>query len=293
MSNPLVIVVTGASRGVGKGITTVLAQQDIGRPMIIYATSRSGDSTGIETAHSNTVTYAKLDTTDRISINSFFAQAAQEHGAVDILINNAAMANESTPDHAEQTIWNNYGGTRDMCEAFLSQPNLRPGARIASMTSGLNNLSSYGADIQRSIRSTTAVKDIDAIARAYIADMRAGPEVEARAGWADKARSYKVSKALINTLTVVLAKQYPEVMINSCCPGWVNTDMGKMGGATPPKTPEEGARTAVRCAIGDLGTGGDEDGGLGKESERVSGKFYENDNILVPGWGKSKLWMEL
>jgi carbonyl reductase 1 len=293
MSSPLIIVVTGSSRGIGKGIATVLATQDIGRPIIIYATSRSGTSTGIETPHFNTVRYAKLDTTDRSSIASFFAHAIQDHGAVDILINNAAMADESTPDHAEQTVWNNYGGTRDMCEAFLSQPNLRPGARIVSMTSGLNNLSSYGDAIQDSIRKASSVADVDAIAKAYIADMRAGPEVEERAGWADKARSYKVSKALINTLTVVLAKRYPGVMINSCCPGWVNTNMGKLGGATPPKTPEEGAQTAVRCAIGDLGKGGDEDGGLGNEGEKVSGRFYENDNIMVPGWGKSKLWMEL
>jgi carbonyl reductase 1 len=293
MSSPLVIVVTGSSRGIGKGITTVLAQQDIGRPMTVYATSRSGNSNNVEESHSNTIKYAKLDTTDRASIDSFFAQAVQGHGAVDVLINNAAMVNESTSDHAEQTVWNNYGGTRDMCDAFLSQPNLRPGARIVSMTSGLNNLSSYGAAIQTSIRNASSVADIDAIAKAYVADMRAGPEVEARAGWADKARSYKVSKALINTLTVVLAKQHPDVMINSCCPGWVNTDMGKMGGATPPKTPEEGARTAVRCAIGNLGVRGDEDGGLGKESERSSGRFYENENIMVPGWGKSKLWMEL
>jgi carbonyl reductase 1 len=293
MSSSLIIVVTGSSRGIGKGITTVLATQNIGRPMTIYATSRSGTSTGIETAHSNTVQYAKIDTTDRSSIASFFAQAIRDHGAVDILINNAAMANESTPDHAERTVWNNYGGTRDMCEAFLSQPNLRPGARIVSMTSGLNNLSSYGGTIQDTIRNASSVADIDAIAKSYIADMRAGPEVEERAGWADKARSYKVSKALINTLTVVLAKQYPGVMINSCCPGWVNTDMGKMGGTKPPKTPEEGARTAVRCAIGDLGKGGDEDGGLGNESEEFSGRFYENDNIMVPGWGKSKFWMEL
>jgi carbonyl reductase 1 len=295
MSDPLIVVVTGSSRGIGRGITTVLAQQDIGRPITVYATSRSGNDTGISSAHSNTVRYAQLDTTDRSSITSFFAQIQKEHGAVDILINNAAVANDyrENPEYAAQTVWNNYGGTRDMCEAFLSQRTIRPGARIVNMTSGLNALSTYGADLQTSFRSASSSADIDALANKYLADMEAGPEVQERAGWGSKARSYKVSKALINVLTAVLAKQHPNVLINSCCPGWVNTDMGKQGQGTPPKTPEEGARTAVRCAIGDLGPSGDEDGGLGKEGERLSGRFYENDNIMVPGWGRAKVWMEL
>lgn len=68
--------------------------------------------------------------------------------------------------------------------------------------------------------------------------------------------------------------------------------MGKQGGPEPPKTLEEGAMTAVRLAIGDLGEGGDGDGGLGRESERVSGLFFENENVVVAGWGKGKKWME-
>jgi carbonyl reductase 1 len=181
---------------------------------------------------------------------------------------------------------------RDMCKAFLSQPNIRPGARIANTTSGYNGLSTYGEDLQTRFRSATTIDDVDALAKSYLEDMTAGPETQERNGWGPKARSYKVSKALINTLTVVLAKQYPNVLVNSCCPGWVNTEMGKQGQGTPPKTPEEGARTAVRLAIGDLGPAGDGDGGLGKEGEKLSGMFYENENIMVPGWGRSKKWME-
>jgi carbonyl reductase 1 len=65
-----------------------------------------------------------------------------------------------------------------------------------------------------------------------------------------------------------------------------------MGRGTPPKTPEQGGMTAVRCAIRDLGSSGDKDGALRKKSEDVSGRFYENENIGVVGWGSSKAWME-
>jgi carbonyl reductase 1 len=292
MSDPLVIIVTGSSRGIGKGITNVLAQQNIGRPMIIYATSRSGSNTGIEVAHSNSVRYSKLDITDHHSIESLFSQVLKEHGAVDVLINNAAVASlGENHEIAARNISTNYGGTAMMCREFLRQPALRPGARIVNMTSGLNALSTYGANVQQSFRAVSRVTDIDALAQSYLAAQRAGPEAVVRAEWQPNS-SYKVSKALINTLTVVLSREHPNVLINCCCPGWVNTDMGNLAPGKPPKTPEEGARTAVRCAIGDLGSAGNADGGLGKEGESLSGRFYENDNVIVPGWGNAKIWME-
>ncbi|OAK96541.1 NAD(P)-binding protein [Phaeosphaeriaceae sp. SRC1lsM3a] len=289
MAEYLVIVVTGTSRGIGKGIVNVLARQKLDRSLVIYATSRSGKDTGVEPVPPNEIHYGKLDTTNKDSIKSLFDKVIKSHGAVDVLINNAAISDD---DHEALTLWNNYGGTRDMCDAFLSQPTIRPGARIVSVTSGLNALSTYGENVQKMIREASNVSDIDAVAQRYHADVVAGPQAQESAGWGTSARSYKVSKALINTLTVVLAKKHANVLINSCCPGWTDTDMGKQGKGTPPKTPEQGAQTAVRCAIGDLGPGGDEDGGLGQESDNVSGRFYENANIVAVGWGSSKLWME-
>ncbi len=58
---------------------------------------------------------------------------------------------------------------------------------------------------------------------------------EDRQGWPKQA--YSVSKACINALTAVLAGENPGLLINSCCPGWVSTDMGKMVGSAPPKHP--------------------------------------------------------
>lgn len=294
MIDSLVVVVTGSNRGVGKGIATCLAQKTLERPLTIYATSRGGTDIGIKVLSPNKALYRALDITDRSSIHSFFQQLLKEHDAIDVLINNAAVSNDyrEDPKYAAETVWTNYGGTRDMSEAFLAQPNLRSGSRVVNLTSGYNALSSYGSDLQTRIRNATTISDIDSLAKSYLADMNSGTETQQHAGWGSGARSYKVSKALINTLTIVLARQHSNILINSCCPGWVNTEMGKQGKGTPPKTLEEGARTAVRLAIGDLGHGGDEDGGLGKDSERLSGMFFENENIMIPGWGKSKLWLE-
>ncbi len=55
--------------------------------------------------------------------------------------------------------------------------------------------------------------------------------------------SYSFSKASLNALTLTLSKNLPSnVKVNSMCPGWVRT---RMGGESAPRTPEEGADTAV------------------------------------------------
>lgn len=97
-----------------------------------------------------------------------------------------------------------------------------------------------------------------------------------QSGWPKGAQSYSVSKALMNAFTRVLGKENPEVKINCCCPGWVETDMGKMVGNSPPKTPEEGAKIPVRLALGDIGG--------------VSGIYWGNDSISGRGEGKVQEW---
>lgn len=294
MATHQVIVVTGSNRGVGKGIVKLLANQQLEHPLTIYATSRSGVDSGVTVLAPNKILYRKLDITSQPSIRSFFSSALQEQGAIDILINNAAVSHDhhETPDLAAETVWNNYGGARDMCSAFLAQPTLRPGARIVNVTSGYNSLSTYGPGVQKAFSEALDVDALDKMAASYIDSVRRGPDAQGQDGWGHGTRSYKVSKALINALTVVLARRHEGVLVNCCCPGWVDTDMGNFSDRKPPKTPEQGARVPTRLAVGDLGPRGDEDGALGKESETVTGHFFENDNIMVPGWGKAKLWLQ-
>jgi NAD(P)-dependent dehydrogenase (short-subunit alcohol dehydrogenase family) len=55
-----------------------------------------------------------------------------------------------------------------------------------------------------------------------------------------------VTKAALNALTVRLAKELPAtVKVNAMSPGWVRT---RMGGEGAPRTPDEGADTAVWLA---------------------------------------------
>ena len=58
------------------------------------------------------------------------------------------------------------------------------------------------------------------------------------AGWTKGA--YWASKAFVNAMTEVLARENPQLTVNCCCPGWVQTPLGTMvtpPGAIPALTP--------------------------------------------------------
>jgi NAD(P)-dependent dehydrogenase (short-subunit alcohol dehydrogenase family) len=50
----------------------------------------------------------------------------------------------------------------------------------------------------------------------------------------------------LNALTRLLAVEYQHLRVNAICPGWVRT---RMGGASAPRSVEQGADTVVWAAM--------------------------------------------
>jgi (+)-neomenthol dehydrogenase len=65
-------------------------------------------------------------------------------------------------------------------------------------------------------------------------------------GWPTNLSAYIVSKATLNAYVRILAKKYPNIAINSICPGYVKTDITHNNGVL---TVEEGAKGPVKLAL--------------------------------------------
>ena len=88
---------------------------------------------------------------------------------------------------------------------------------------------------------------------------------EKEEGWPSAA--YAVSKSGITGFTRAIAEEEKGrgrgVLVNSCCPGYVETDMT---GGRGMKSVDEGARTPVLLALGEIG--------------EVTGGFWQDEKVV-------------
>ena len=112
--------------------------------------------------------------------------------------------------------------------------------------------SKYSEEIRTAFAESKTVNDVTKLMESFTKAVEQGEEKEQ--GWPSAA--YAVSKSGVTGMTRAIALEVAEgqtgegVLINSCCPGYVNTDMTKNRGA---KTVDEGAQTPVFLACGDIG----------------------------------------
>jgi carbonyl reductase 1 len=136
----------------------------------------------------------------------------------------------------------------EACHTFL--PLLKPDGRLVNVASMSGKLGSkYSDEIRSLFLASETEADVTSIMKDFASAVEAGKEKEA--GFPSAA--YAVSKAGLIGATRALAKKEKErgntVLINCCCPGYVDTDMSKHNGKL---TPDEGAQTPVVLALGDI-----------------------------------------
>ena len=100
-----------------------------------------------------------------------------------------------------------------------------------------------------------SVQRLDELSELFLRDFK-DAQLESR-GWPTEGGfiAYKVSKALLNAYSRILAKEHPSLCVNCVHPGFVQTDMSFQVGDL---TVEEGARGALMMALAPKGgmTGG-------------------------------------
>ncbi len=232
MKDQRIAVVTGANRGIGFAITRQLAQAG----MRVIATSRDtekGREASQKLAGQGDITFETLAVDDPASINEFAQGVLSKYKRVDVLVNNAGVLADR--DFGTLTI------PKDLMLEVFNINTLGPLMLSQALMPGMLERN-YGRIVNVS--------------------SRAGQVKEQTGNWP----AYKISKLALNALTMQLAvlAQGKDVLVNAMCPGWVKTDLG---GAEAPRTPDEGADTAVWLA--QLPTGS-KTGGFFADREEIS-----------------------
>jgi NAD(P)-dependent dehydrogenase (short-subunit alcohol dehydrogenase family) len=207
-----VALVSGGNRGIGREVARQLAAQ--GYQVVIGSRDLGRGEQAAEELGAG-VAARQLDVTSAESIERCIAAISDELGRLDVLVNNAGIegggwrtnALDVDLDDVRGTMETNLYGAWRLTQAAL--PLMRRGGygRVVNISSGMGQLSDMGGH----------------------------------------APGYRLSKAGLNVLTRMLTAELEgeNILVNSCCPGWVRTDMG---GPNARRSVEEGADTPVWLA---------------------------------------------
>lgn len=126
-----VVLITGASSGIGKAIAHYLADKEY----TVYGTSRNP-----KTALDGKVRMIPLDVTDQTSITNAVHMILKEQSQIDYVINNAGMGItgplEETPDHEVRRVFEtNYFGALEVIKAVLPTMRKQRSGMIINVTS--------------------------------------------------------------------------------------------------------------------------------------------------------------
>ena len=209
--NGRVALVSGGNRGIGLEIVRQLAE----RGLTVVLGSRDGEQGRAAAAGlSGGVVVRQLDVADPESVDRLSRSVEEEFGRLDVLVNNAGITNDEGQrgvdadlERVREALETNLLGAWRLCEAAIPFMRRHGYGRIVNISTSM----------------------------AALEDMGGGSP------------GYRVSKTGLNALTRILASELrgSGILVNSVCPGWVQTDMG---GSRAPRPVEEGAEGAVWAA---------------------------------------------
>ena len=149
MLNGKVVLVTGASRGIGRAIALTLGAA--GATVIGTATSEEGAKNISKTFSENNILGKgmKLNVTDNEQISNVLKVVTEEYGTVDILINNAGITRDNILLRMKEEEWDeiistNLSSVYKMSKAVLRGMIKKRSGRVISITSVVGAMGNAG-----------------------------------------------------------------------------------------------------------------------------------------------------
>jgi NAD(P)-dependent dehydrogenase (short-subunit alcohol dehydrogenase family) len=223
-----IAVITGANRGLGFATARRLGQSGV-HVIVGARTLASGEHAADRLRREELDCEAlHIDIDSPASVRGAAELVEQQHGRIDILINNAGILPEATASNIDrpldlrmfrETFETNVFGTISVTKAFLPLLRRSASGRIVNISSTMGSLTDQADP-----------------SSAYY-----GLVVPA----------YQMSKAALNGLTIALSKALTDtsIKVNSVCPGWVQTDLGgPENRAAAPTTANDAAQIVVEMA---------------------------------------------
>lgn len=197
MTEPRIVLVTGAARGLGLETCRQLAAAGhtvLGAVRNPASSAELGSLEGVEVL--------QLDITDPSQIATAASEIDATYGRLDGLVNNAGIdydtdqtALSADLDRVRTAFDTNLYGAWNLTQACAPLLARSHRATVVNVSSGAAVLSAQGHSLP----------------------------------------GYRLSKLALNALTLMLASEMPGSRVNTICPGWVATDMGGAGGRPLPE----------------------------------------------------------
>ncbi|MFW5925099.1 MAG: SDR family NAD(P)-dependent oxidoreductase [Myxococcota bacterium] len=271
-SSSLRVLVTGANKGIGRAtVAGVLGARDdahvlLGSRSVERGEAARSELVAREPGWASRIEVVPLDVSDDASVAAAAKTVESRFGKPPAplygIVNNAGIGDRNADLRTVLDV--NTRGPRRVCEAFL--PLLDPDhGRIVNVSSaaGPRFVSECSPERQRALTDPEVTwAQIEALMQECLA-IDAGGGDFASAGL-DGGEPYGLSKACLNAYTIALARNHPELTINACTPGFIETDLtrpwAERQGVAPQemgmKPPEDGTRAALHLLFGEPGGSG-------------------------------------
>ena len=277
------ILITGANKGIGLATAKKLLESYnetyvlLGTRDLNKGSQAMKSLSNVNPEFKDRIHLLQIDVEQDDSVNLAAEEVGETFGKTQGtlygIVNNAGIGN--SVDNLEKILQVNTHGPKRICDAFIPLLNSSQG-RIVNVTSASGpTFVSGSSDETKKLLTNPAItwteiqdymdKCVDASTNNDI--------ISDNVSSIDSA--YGLSKACTNAYTIFLARQHPNIKVNACTPGFIETDMTRhmavSGGKTPAEmgmlSPEEGTSASLFLLMG---------------NPEASGYYYGSDCLRSP-----------